>query len=368
MTEGTRVHHGQKGMDGRGDARSDPGSALSSDVIAIAAKHRSLRSHVAAFATPNTRFSIVQFISSLGLFLLGCSAMHWCYPHSFLLSFALAFPTAGFLVRVFIIQHDCGHRAFLRSTWGNDLVGRICSLFTWTPYANWRRQHAQHHRGWNNLDRRESGADIYSSCLTVREYIRLSPWRRFVYRTVRHPLVSNIILPPLIFMILYRVPFDTPREWKRERRSAWSTSLAIAAFFAVGSFFLGFSQMMLVHVSIMFVASIVGVWLFSIQHRFEGAVWVRQAAWNPIAASLNSTSFLRLPWMLQWFTGSIGFHHIHHLNSRIPNYRLQECHQALPGLSRGSTVDLAGGLRALKLALWDEERGRLIGFSELRSR
>jgi omega-6 fatty acid desaturase (delta-12 desaturase) len=185
---------------------------------------------------------------------------------------------------------------------------------------------------------------------------------------MRHPLVSNIILPPLIFMFLYRVPFDTPREWTRERRSAWGTSIAIAAFFLLGGLILGFIQMVIVHVSIMIVASIIGVWLFSIQHRFEGAAWVRQPAWNLTAASLDSTSFLRLPWVLQWFTGSIGFHHIHHLNSRIPNYRLQECHQALPALNRGATVDLAGGLRALKLTLWDEERGRLIRFSELAPR
>jgi omega-6 fatty acid desaturase (delta-12 desaturase) len=166
-------------------------------------------------------------------------------------------------------------------------------------------------------------------------------------------------------MVLYRVPFDTPAKWKRERRSVWLTNLAIAAFFGIGGLTIGFAQMLVVHVSIMVVASIVGVWLFSIQHRFEGAIWVRQPAWNLTAASLESTSFLRLPWLLQWFTGNIGFHHIHHLNSRIPNYRLQECHRSVPGLADASTVDLAGGLRALNLTLWDEERRRLIGFGEV---
>ena len=166
-------------------------------------------------------------------------------------------------------------------------------------------------------------------------------------------------------MLLYRIPFDTPPTWSRERRSVWATNLAIAFLFTVGGTVLGLCQMLLVQVPTMIVASIIGVWLFSIQHRFEGVLWVRQSAWNATAASLDSASFLRLPKLLQWFTGNIGFHHIHHLNPRVPNYRLQECHEAVPTLASVPTMSLIAGIRALHLTLWDEERARLVGFDEV---
>jgi omega-6 fatty acid desaturase (delta-12 desaturase) len=177
--------------------------------------------------------------------------------------------------------------------------------------------------------------------------------------------VANLLLPPLIFIFLYRIPFDTPSTWSRERRSVWVTDLAIVVLFTVGGMLLGLRQMLLVQVPTMIVASIIGVWLFSKQHRFEGALWVRQPAWNASAASLDSASFLRLPKVLQWFTGNIGFHHVHHLNPRVPNYRLQECHEAVPALASVPTLNLVAGIRALHLALWDEERGRLIRFDEI---
>jgi omega-6 fatty acid desaturase (delta-12 desaturase) len=199
----------------------------------------------------------------------------------------------------------------------------------------------------------------------VREYLALSRGRRCLYRLGRHPLVANLLLPPLVFMLLYRIPFDTPSTWSRERRSVWATNLALALFFSAGGVFLGFRQMLLVQLPVMIVASIIGVWLFSIQHRFEGALWVRQPAWTATAASFDSASFLRLPKVLQWFTGNIGFHHIHHLNPRVPNYRLQACHEAVPALASVPTLDLTAGIRALHLALWDEDRGRLVRFDEI---
>jgi acyl-lipid omega-6 desaturase (Delta-12 desaturase) len=324
-----------------------------------------LRRAVARFAAPKVSASAWQFTTSLILFVAACAAMHWTYSYSYLLTLGLCVPAGGLLVRLFIIQHDCGHGAFFRSARANDYVGRLCSMFTWTPYANWRRQHAQHHGMWNNLDRRQSGADIYSSCLTVQEYHALPPWRRRLYRLGRHPLVANLLLPPLIFMLLYRVPFDTPAAWSRERHSVWATNLAILLLFIVGSMLLGLRQMLLVQIPVMVAASIIGVWLFSIQHRFERALWVRQSGWNATTASLEGASFLRLPKVLQWFTGNIGFHHIHHLNPRVPNYRLQECHKTVPGLASVPTLSLIDGIRALHLALWDEERGKMVRFDEL---
>jgi omega-6 fatty acid desaturase (delta-12 desaturase) len=175
-------------------------------------------------------------------------------------------------------------------------------------------------------------------------------------------LVANVLLPPFIFIVLYRVPFDTPATWTNEWRSVWITDFAIVLIFAAGGLLLGLAQMLLVQIPVMILASIIGVWLFSIQHRYEGVLWRRQSDWNSTAASLDSASFLRLPRVLQWFTGNIGFHHIHHLNPRVPNYRLKESHDAVSVFVPVPALDLIAGIRALHLALWDEERDSLVGF------
>lgn len=294
--------------------------------------------------------------------------MYWVYPISYFLTLALSIPTAALLVRVFIVQHDCGHGALFTSRRINDAVGIVCSLLTLAPYANWRRQHAQHHGNWNNLDHRLSGSDIYSSCLTVLEYRALTPWHRFVYRLGRHPLVANLLLPPFVFVMLYRVPFDTPRGWTRERRTVYGTDLAIAALVVTLGLLLGFRQVLLVQLPVIGVASIIGVWLFTLQHRFEGALWARGPEWNFTAAALQGSSYLRLPRLLRWFTGNIGFHHIHHLNPRVPNYRLQECCDKVSALSAVPALSLRSSLKAVRLVLWDEEHRRLVSFADLRTR
>ncbi len=283
--------------------------------------------------------------------------MYWSLHLSYWLTLALAVPTGGLLVRVFIIQHDCGHGSFFASRRANIAVGRLCSLITLTPFANWSRQHALHHGDWNNLDRSGGGADIYSSCLTVQEYLALSPWQRLLYRLPRHPLVANLLLPPLVFLLLYRVPFDTPRDWRRERFSVHFTNLALLV---------GWHEVLLVHVSIMAVGSILGVWLFSLQHRFETAHWMRESEWNAAEASLRASSWLALPRPLHWITGNIGFHHVHHLNPLVPNYRLSSAHDAVHTVCPIPPLTLRGGLRAPWLTLWDEDAGRLVGFRDIK--
>ncbi len=196
------------------------------------AARRDLRSRVRPFETPIAAKSVFQLATSVGLFVAACAVMYWSLQVSALLTLFLAIPAGALLVRVFIIQHDCGHGSFFLSRRANDAVGMLCSVLTFTPYANWRRQHAGHHRSWNNLDRRQSGSDFYSVCLTVEEYRALSPWRRFLYRLPRHPLIAHIVIPPLVFLVLYRLPFDTPKSWTRERWSVYGTNIAIAALFA----------------------------------------------------------------------------------------------------------------------------------------
>ncbi|HSS65267.1 MAG TPA: fatty acid desaturase [Gammaproteobacteria bacterium] len=326
-----------------------------------------LRHHAKCFQAPILGKSLFQAVTSFGGFFAACAAMYLLNDVSYWLSLALTPLAAGFLVRIFIIQHDCGHFSFFRGRRANDFLGFACSLLTLTPYASWRRQHAGHHGVWNNLDRRQSGADIYSSCLTVAEYHALTPWRRWWYRTTRQPFVANFLLPPLVFLGLYRVPFDTPRAWRRERRAVYVTDVAVVALFGGLGLLLGFGEVAIIQLPIITLASIIGVWLFSVQHRGETTQWDRHDDWDAVSASLRSSTYLRLPAVLQWFTGNIGYHHVHHLNPRVPNYRLQECHESIPKLRDVPTLSLRDGFRAVHYVLWHEERGRMVTFGEANS-
>lgn len=321
-----------------------------------------LRAGTVRFQTPVLWRSLWQAGSSLVLFIAVCALMYLSVAVSYWLTLCLVILAAGLVVRIFVIQHDCGHGSFFRSRRANDAFGMICSIITLTPYAHWRRQHAGHHANWNNLDRRSSGMDIYSSCLTVAEYRALARWRRLCYRLVHHPSVSSVLLPPLVFLFLYRVPFDTPKTWTRERRAVYATNAMVGAAIIALGLLVGFERVLIVQLPIMVIASIVGVWIFSVQHRFDTALWQRQAHWSAEAASLRGSSYLRLPRVLQWFTANIGFHHIHHLNPRVPNYRLQACHKAIPALQGVQTLTIWGGLRALSFVLWDESRQEMITF------
>src|SRR5882762_8863180 len=281
------------------------------------------------FQSPVLARSLVQLSTSFGGFFATCVVMYLCIAVSLWIALPLSALAAGFLVRIFIIQHDCGHGSFFRSRRANDLIGMLCSLMTLTPYAFWRRKHARHHGSWNNLDRRAaSGLDIYSSCMTVEEYRALGRWRRCLARLTNHPIVANLLLPPVVFFFLYRVPFDAAKGWRRERRGIYLTNLVLAVLIGGLGLILGYGRVAAVQLPIMVIASIIGVWLFSIQHRFEHAQWMPGASWSFAAASLGGTSHLHLPRLLQWFTGNIGFHHVHHINPRIPNYRLEECPNA----------------------------------------
>ena len=304
--------------------------------------------------------SLWQMANSFLPFIALCALMYRTLAISLPLTAALAVAAAGFVVRIFIIQHDCGHGSFFRSRVANHAVGALCSLVTVTPYLLWRRQHAGHHSHWNNLDHRLSGSDIYSGCLTLAEYRQLSGSRRWLYRLSQHPIISWLVLPPFIFLLLYRTPFDTPRAWRRERRMMHLTNLALLGVFLALGFTLGFWQVLLIQGTVIGIAAIVGVWLFSIQHRFETALWARQPAWHPVSAALEGSSYLKLPRLLQWITGNIGFHHVHHLNPRIPNYRLEACHEAIPALQTAYVMTPWRGLKAWRAALWDEETARLV--------
>ncbi len=321
-----------------------------------------LHAATAKFRTPTLVASFAQlasgFVPLIALYALMYAGLASGVPYWAL--FGLSLLAAAFTVRIFIFQHDCGHGSFFRSAQANRWVGMLCSLVTLTPYENWRRQHAGHHLHWNDLDNRNSGSDIYSTCLTLSEYRALPASRRLFYRFIWHPIVSLLLLPPLVFLVLYRLPFDTPEEWKRERRSVHVTNIALAFVFGTLVLIFGWRAVLLVHLPTSMMAAIMGVWMFSLQHRFEGALWAREASWSSEAASLGGSSHLVLPRVLQWFTGNIGFHHIHHLDPRVPNYRLEACHRSDASFAQAPTVTLWQGLSAMGYCLWDEERQTLI--------
>src|SRR6266576_2946136 len=338
-------------------------SSLATGVGPVMHDMKHIFSGTAAFQNPILARSLGQLATSVGGFFATCAAMYLCLGISLWVSLPLSVLAAGFLVRIFIIQHDCGHGAFFRSQRANNILGNLCSLMTLTPYAFWRRQHARHHGSWNNLDRRAaSGLDIYSSCMTVSEYLQLGRWQQRLYRLSRHPIVSHLILPPAVFLLLYRVPFDAAKGWRHERRAIHVTNVMLVGLFGGLGLAIGFGPVLAVQLPTMLLASIVGVWLFSVEHRFECTHWASEPDWSFATAALYGSSHLQLPRILQWFTGNIGFHHVHHLNPRIPNYRLEACHRTIDSLPAAPVLTLRPAITTLRYALWDDDRRRMVKF------
>ena len=269
----------------------------------------------------------------------------------------------GFLVRLFIIHHDCGHGSFFRSRWLNDWIGRIIGVLTLTPYDFWRHTHAVHHASSGNLARRGMG-DI--DTLTVREYLALPWWGRLRYRLYRHPAVMFGLGPIYMFVLQHRLPVGLMRDGWRPWLSTMLTNLAIAIIVAVLMFFIGIKAFLLVHLPIMLLAGAAGVWLFYVQHQFEETVWADETSWNRQDAALHGSSHYDLPGILRWFTANIGVHHVHHLSSAIPFYRLRDVLRDHPDLGKVGRLTLMQSLGCIRLVLWDEASRKLVSFRELR--
>jgi len=275
----------------------------------------------------------------------------------------LTIPAAGFLVRLFMIQHDCGHGSFFGPRQANDWVGRAIGVFTLTPYEYWRQTHAIHHATSGNLDRRGLGA---IETLTVDEYAALSPRRRLGYRLYRHPLVMFGLGPAFVFFIMQRLPIGMMRQGWRPWVSVMGNGLAALAGLAALVWLFGAAPVLIVNVVTMLLAATIGVWLFYVQHQFEGATWARNGDWKRDHAALSGSSHYDLPPVLRWFTANIGIHHVHHLSSRIPFYRLSKVLKDHPELRPISRIGLWESFRCARLALWDEAAGRLVSFREAR--
>jgi omega-6 fatty acid desaturase (delta-12 desaturase) len=314
---------------------------------------------IAPFQIASGRRALWQLVNSLIPYILLWVGMVYALAQSYWLMLPIAVLASGFLVRIFIIFHDCGHESFFASRRANHFTGCVTGLLTLTPYLHWRWHHALHHKSAGNLDRRGVG-DIWT--LTVEEYLHSSRRKRFGYRLARHPVVLFVVVPFYIFVMAQRLCSGIAPP--RERRSVHLTNLAILLAALAMSALIGFRAFISIQLTVSAMAGGAGIWLFYVQHQFQGAFWQRAGEWNYTAAALEGSSFYKLPKVLQWFSGNIGFHHVHHLSPRIPNYNLQRCHEAcsLSLFQRITPITLLCSLRLLGFRLWDEASRRYVGF------
>jgi omega-6 fatty acid desaturase (delta-12 desaturase) len=312
---------------------------------------------VAKYQNPDRARSIGQLLNTLVPYALIWYVLIKCISISVWLMFPLMLIGAGLLVRIFIIFHDCGHGSFFKSQKANNFWGFITGVLIFTPYQNWRHDHAVHHSHSGNLDHRGTG-EIWT--MTVQEYLKSSRWVRIKYRFARNPFCLFIIGPVILFLILQRIP--SKRATPMGRKSVHLTSAGILAVAVIMSLTVGLKTYLLIQLPMVMMATTAGVWLFYIQHQFEGVYWERNADWDYLTEALKGSSFLKLPKLMQWFTGNIGFHHIHHLSPRIPNYFLERCYMENPIFQQIKPITFLKSFESLAFRLWDEQNNRLVGF------
>ena len=315
---------------------------------------------VSKYAYPETWRSLWQVFNSVIPFILMWYVMYRSLEVGYWLTLILAVPTGGFMVRCFIIFHDCCHGSFLRTMKANDRLGLVIGVLVFTPFYQWKHSHAIHHATAGDLDRRGIG-DVYT--MTVQEYLA-APWHKKVgYRIMRNPMILFTIGSFIVFTVTHR--FFEKSAGKRERSSVIWTNIAIASVIGWIMLEIGWAAFLLVEIPVLLIACGAGVWLFYVQHNFDPTYWERHQEWEFFNAGMDGSSFYKLPKVLQWFTGNIGFHHIHHLSPRIPNYKLEECHNENP-MFQIEPLTLEHSLKSLFFRLWDEKEKMLVGWSALK--
>ncbi|WP_099363351.1 fatty acid desaturase [Fredinandcohnia onubensis] len=322
---------------------------------------RSLRKQVAPFEKSNLKASVFQLCNTLipylGLWVLA----YYSLNISYLLTLVIGVVAAGFLVRLFIIFHDCCHHSFFKNRTANKIVGTITGILTLFPYSKWGHDHSVHHATSSNLDKRGTG-DIW--VMTVEEYLEASAWKRLAYRVYRNPFVMFILGPIFVFLIENR--FNRRKAKKKERWNTYITNLGIVTLAVIVSLTIGWQAFLLVQGTIFMVSGIAGVWLFYVQHTFEDSYFEEDEHWEYVKAAVEGSSFYKLPKPLQWMTGNIGYHHVHHLSPRVPNYKLEEVHNQTEPLQKVPTITLKTSLKSLKFRLWDEEEKVFVGYGKIK--
>jgi len=319
----------------------------------------------ARYAQPDLRKAFWQLLNTFIPYLLLLTLMvHTVLRgYSYWITLALGVAAAAMFARIFIFFHDCTHGSFFASPRWNRNLGYLCGILTFTAFHDWRRSHAGHHITAGDLDRRGIG-DI--TMMTVEEYLAAPPLQRLSYRLYRHPLIMFGIGPLYYFLLRNRYPSKGAK--KIDVISVIFTDLAIAAIAVVAAMTIGFRTYLLVQMPVVLMAATLGIWLFYIQHQFEGVYWARHDEWDPWRVAMEGASYYKLPKILQWVTGNIGIHHVHHVRPAIPNYNLQRCYDDIPELQAVSPVTIRGSLNSLRLGLWDEEQRRMVSFRSLKSR
>lgn len=317
---------------------------------------------VAPYQHSDLRRSLIQALTSIGPYFILWYLMYRSLEVSYLLTLLLAPLTAGFGMRMFIIFHDAGHGSFFKSRRANDFIGAFTGFLLFTPYYAWRHSHAVHHATSGDLDHRGTG-DIWT--LTKEEYLTLPLWKKAAYRLYRNPFVIFVIGPTLDFVVLQRFVSMNAATNDRERRSVVFTNISLLVLLVVMHFTIGLKAYIMVMLPVIMIASSLGVYLFYVQHQFENAYWEHHDEWDFATAALYGSSFFKMPKFFQFFSGNIGFHHIHHLSPRIPNYNLEECHNSSEIFKDVEPMTILSSLKSINIRLWDEDRHKMIGYHEI---
>jgi omega-6 fatty acid desaturase (delta-12 desaturase) len=315
---------------------------------------------VAKYAKPDLKRSLWQVANTILPYFVLWGLMIWSIQYSYWITLGLSVLAAGFLMRTFIIFHDCGHGSFFKSRKANDFVGRITGFLNFTPYYRWKHDHAVHHATAGDLDRRGTG-DVYT--MTVQEYLAAPWWMKTGYRILRNPFFLLGVAPLFLFLVTQRIPARS--QGKRERASVLWTDFSLVVVIALMCWLIGWKTFVMIQLPIIWITSTIGVWLFYVQHNFDPSYWDHHEGWEFVKAGLQGSSFYKLPVILQWFSGNIGFHHIHHLSAKIPNYHLPKCYYE-NGLFHVKPLTIRASLVSLSLRLYDEERKMLVGWEGLK--
>ena len=339
-------------------------ATLAAPAAASTAPLRGWQNTTAPYRASSASSAAIQLSTTLLPLAALVTLMYLMLDVSYWLTLLLAIPAAGFLVRTFIIMHDCGHGSFVPSRRANEVIGFITGAITLTPFAQWRRDHALHHASSGDLDRRGHG-DVLT--LTVDEYLARSRWGRLKYRMYRHPIVL-FLLGPIFLLVVRHLPAAGIARTSKTTLESRATTAALAAIVVALALAVGWQAVLLVYGPILLIAGATGNWLFYVQHQFEDAYWEPHEGWDYAEAAIRGASYYRLPRVLEWMTGRIGLHHVHHLDPKIPNYHLRRCHEENGILQAVTVLTVRESLRTASLRLWDADQGRMIGFRELRGR